>query len=224
MSRTKDSMSEQIDSLLTAIVAEGYPADSNKEIHLLDESSIQIKNVVYRLVENYREGFDFVSFEKRYQDYFDKFDFIVGDWGYEQLRLRGFYQVNQKKVPRDQMIDFLDDYLKEYCNFGCAYFVLAKHDALVKFNQIQKGLPSRKQNRPSKTPVNTLEKAELKVKSLPVLNQGKEMITKNKADKPDAFQIKHNHDRQASKKNKNKKVDSTAINKKKNFVIKQLEK
>ena len=52
-----------------------------------------------------------------------KFDFIVGDWGNDQLRLRGFYQ-DEKAKDSDVKISRLEDYLLEYCNYGCAYFVL----------------------------------------------------------------------------------------------------
>lgn len=131
--QSENSMSGQIESILTDIANESL--EVKKDIHQIDDDHIRIKNQVYQIVSNYREGFKLEAFEQRYQDYFDKFDFIVGDWGYEQLRLRGFYQVNQRKVPRDQTINFLDDYLKEYCNFGCQYFVIAKDSALEKYQQ-----------------------------------------------------------------------------------------
>ncbi|MGO4928965.1 YutD family protein [Fundicoccus sp. Sow4_F4] len=129
----ENSMSGQLEAILTDIANE--TTEITKDIHQIDDDHIQIKNQSYQIVTNYREGFKIDAFEQRYQDFFDKFDFIVGDWGYEQLRLRGFYQVNQRKVPRDQTINFLDDYLKEYCNFGCQYFVIAKDSALEKYQQ-----------------------------------------------------------------------------------------
>lgn len=131
--QTENSMSGQLEAILTDIANE--TTEVKKDIQQIDDEHIQIKNQIYQIVTNYREGFELEAFEQRYQDFFDKFDFIVGDWGYEQLRLRGFYQVNQRKVPRDQTINFLDDYLKEYCNFGCQYFVIAKDSALEKYQQ-----------------------------------------------------------------------------------------
>lgn len=89
----------------------------------------------YTLVMNYRDGFVFDEFHRLYQDYFEKYDYIVGDWAHDKLRLRGFFQVSQRNVPKDRTIDFLDDYLKEYCNFGCAYFVLAKDQSLLEFDK-----------------------------------------------------------------------------------------
>lgn len=88
----------------------------------------------YALVANYHDGFDKEKLAVRFSDILFKYDYIVGDWGYEQLRLKGFYAENNKRAHRDQLINTLQDYLYEYCNFGCAYFVLQrlgapKHEA-----------------------------------------------------------------------------------------------
>ena len=50
-------------------------------------------------------------------------DYIVGDWSNEQLRLRGFYK-DDRPVTDAEKISRLEDYLLEYCSYGCAYFVL----------------------------------------------------------------------------------------------------
>lgn len=44
----------------------------------------------YRLVSDYREGFNAEKLGERYSDVLARYDYIVGDWGYEQLRLKGF--------------------------------------------------------------------------------------------------------------------------------------
>ncbi|MNI59969.1 hypothetical protein D3C73_1151550 [compost metagenome] len=62
----------------------------------------------------------------------DRYDYIIGDWGYSQLRLKGFYRDNHPKVNRDTAISGMVDYINEYCNFGCAYFVLHKLKELPK--------------------------------------------------------------------------------------------
>ncbi|MGD8192076.1 YutD-like domain-containing protein [Brevibacillus ginsengisoli] len=81
---------------------------------------------VYELVDEGRNGWNPEAFKERYSDILDKYDYIVGDWGYSQLRLRGFYENTNKKIPFEQKIVALDEYLQEFCNFGCAYFVLKK--------------------------------------------------------------------------------------------------
>ncbi|MFY0544780.1 YutD family protein [Brevibacillus sp. H7] len=80
----------------------------------------------YEVIEENRDGWNPEAFKERYSDILDKYDYIVGDWGYGQLRLRGFYDNANRKVPFEQRIATLDEYLQEYCNFGCPYFVLKK--------------------------------------------------------------------------------------------------
>jgi len=80
----------------------------------------------YELIENNKEGFQEEALQERYSSILKKYDFIVGDWGYDQLRLKGFYHDYRKNVAFDAKISTLEDYLLEYCNFGCAYFVLQK--------------------------------------------------------------------------------------------------
>ncbi|KRK45145.1 YutD family protein [Dellaglioa algida] len=88
------------------------------------ETRIVIDNRPYDLVSNYRDGFEIEKLTERFSQILTKYDYIVGDWGYDQLRLRGFYKTENKKAYRSQCIDTLEDYLYEYCNFGCSYFVL----------------------------------------------------------------------------------------------------
>ncbi|HBZ81359.1 MAG TPA: DUF1027 domain-containing protein [Brevibacillus sp.] len=80
----------------------------------------------YEVMEENRDGWNPEAFRERYSDILDKYDYIVGDWGYGQLRLRGFYTDANRKVPFEQRIAALDEYLHEFCNFGCPYFVLRK--------------------------------------------------------------------------------------------------
>lgn len=87
---------------------------------------ISINNYSYELVEENREGFNEEAFRARYSDILNKYDYIVGDWGYNQLRLRGFFEDQSQKATFDTKISTISEYLYEYCNFGCAYFVLKR--------------------------------------------------------------------------------------------------
>ena len=86
-------------------------------------TKILTETIEFDLVENFKEGFDIMAFNQRFSDILPKFDYIVGDWGNEQLRLRGFYK-DDKANESEEKISRLEDYLLEYCNYGCAYFVL----------------------------------------------------------------------------------------------------
>ncbi|MEK4426760.1 YutD family protein [Solibacillus sp. FSL K6-1523] len=81
---------------------------------------------VYEVIEDVREGFNEEAFTGRYSDILSKYDYIIGDWGYGQLRLKGFFDDKNQKSTFDTKISTLEDYLYEYCNFGCAYFIVKK--------------------------------------------------------------------------------------------------
>jgi uncharacterized protein YutD len=87
---------------------------------------ICINNTCYELIEENRDGFNEEAFKERYADILNKYDYIVGDWGYNQLRLRGFFDDHNQRASYDTKISTLSEYLYEFCNFGCAYFVLKK--------------------------------------------------------------------------------------------------
>lgn len=89
---------------------------------------IELYGKNYQVIENVKNAYKEDAIKERYSDILKKYDFIVGDWGYDQLRLKGFYKDKNSKASYDTRISSLDDYIFEYCNFGCAYFVLAKID------------------------------------------------------------------------------------------------
>jgi len=82
----------------------------------------------YTLVHEHKNGWNPEAFRDRFSEVLERYDYIVGDWGYNQLRLRGFFRHPQPKAAKDSHISCLSEYINEYCNFGCAYFVLEKID------------------------------------------------------------------------------------------------
>ncbi len=82
----------------------------------------------YSLVHEYKNGWNPEAFRERYSEVLERFDYVVGDWGYNQLRLRGFYRDGHPRANKEFAISNFVDYINEYCNFGCAHFVLAKLD------------------------------------------------------------------------------------------------
>ncbi|MHA3066640.1 YutD family protein [Lacticaseibacillus saniviri] len=131
---------DQIDTLIAP--------ETDQRVVVLGKDLLTIDDRRYQLVENYREAFDREALENRYNDILSKYDYIVGDWGYDQLRLRGFYQPGNRHANHDQVITALEDYLYEYCNFGCAYFVLTRLDA-PKPKHSRNRRPNRSNKRPA---------------------------------------------------------------------------
>ena len=46
----------------------------------------------YEIVKDYKNGYNKDELINKYTDYFKNFDYIVGDWAYGKLRLKGFYE------------------------------------------------------------------------------------------------------------------------------------
>ncbi|MGF0071313.1 YutD family protein [Streptococcus orisratti] len=87
------------------------------------DNYVKSDGIEFVILENVKDAFNATVFSQRYSEILLKYDYIVGDWGNEQLRLKGFYKDN-RDVKKSNRISRLDDYIKEYCNFGCAYFIL----------------------------------------------------------------------------------------------------
>jgi uncharacterized protein YutD len=87
---------------------------------------VSINNVNYEVIENKRDAFNEEKFREKFSEVLSRYDYIVGDISHEQLRLRGFFEDGNPKASFDTKISTLNEYLLEYCNFGCAYFVIKK--------------------------------------------------------------------------------------------------
>ena len=88
---------------------------------------IVLNEIKYELIENVREGFDLEEVKSKATDYFIPYDYIVGDWAYGKLRLKGFYDRNNNKCKQLNNIQLLDKYLKNNCAYNCKYFILKKY-------------------------------------------------------------------------------------------------
>lgn len=84
---------------------------------------IVIENIDYEIIKDYKNGYNKDEFIKKCTDYFYDFDYVVGDWAYGKLRLKGFYDNKNKKCKEINNFDNLDNYLKNNCAFDCSYFV-----------------------------------------------------------------------------------------------------
>lgn len=107
-----------------AVELEFLNEEEDRVVQRLDSETLTLNGDKYKIIEDYREALDLELLEERYSEFLEKYDFIVGDISYDKLRLRGFYEDRNKKVPIDMRISNLEDYLLEYCSFGCKYFVL----------------------------------------------------------------------------------------------------
>ncbi len=87
---------------------------------------IIIDKLSYEIIKDYKNGYNKEEFISKCTDYFYDYDYIVGDWAYGKLRLKGFYNKSNKKCKEINNFDNFNKYLKENCAFDCAYFVAKK--------------------------------------------------------------------------------------------------
>ena len=87
---------------------------------------IEVENQKYELIKDYKNGFNLDEFQNSYTDYFEDYDYVVGDIAYSKLRLKGFYDSQNKKVKEINNYDNLNKYLEEDCAVDCRYFILKK--------------------------------------------------------------------------------------------------
>jgi len=87
---------------------------------------IEVGEFKYSIIENYRDCFDKEEFLNLYTEYFNGFDYIIGDYAYNKLRLKGFYEDGNKKAKDMNKISYKDKYLENNCAYKCRYFILKK--------------------------------------------------------------------------------------------------
>lgn len=86
----------------------------------------EFNDIEYELIENEKEGFDYEVVKEKYTDYFKDYDYILGDWAYGKVRLKGFYESNNKKAKNLNDIKNKQKYLRENCAYQCKWFLLKK--------------------------------------------------------------------------------------------------
>ncbi len=87
---------------------------------------IVINKTNYELVKDNDSVFDKDVFLEKVTDYFEPYDYIFGDYAYDKLRLKGFYDSTNKNVKKINNIKNLDDYIENYCAYGARWFLLKK--------------------------------------------------------------------------------------------------
>ena len=87
---------------------------------------VKTEKYEYEIIKDYRDTFDKEEFLNRYTDFFEIYDYIVGDYAYGKLRLKGFYDDNNNKASNINKYSRVDKYIEENCAYGCKYFIAKK--------------------------------------------------------------------------------------------------
>ena len=91
-----------------------------------NNQQIKLENNTYLVIENTNNCLNFDELKEKYTDYFEAFDYILGDYAYNKLRLKGFCDEKNKKLNKINNIKIKDKYLKEQCAYKCNYFLIKK--------------------------------------------------------------------------------------------------
>ena len=87
---------------------------------------ITINGRKYEVLEEVKDALELELIENLFTDYFDDFDYVVGDFAYGKLRLKGFYESTNAKVSSNNDIKNLKKYIEEKCAYGCRWFEIRK--------------------------------------------------------------------------------------------------
>ena len=83
-------------------------------------------DINYEIIKDYKNGFEDEPTKEKLTDYFINYDYILGDWSYGKLRLKGFNDKENKEFRPINDINKVDEYIKNHCSYECRYFILKK--------------------------------------------------------------------------------------------------
>ena len=92
----------------------------------MQTKEIKLENNNYTVLENKNSCLNLEELEEKYTDYFYDYDYILGDYAYNKLRLKGFCDKQNKKCNNINNISIKDRYLRELCAYDCNYFLIKK--------------------------------------------------------------------------------------------------
>lgn len=87
---------------------------------------IKVLENEYEIIIDNQLSFNLADVEKIITEYFEPYDYILGDYSYGKLRLKGFYDNMNKMVNSVNNFNDVDNYIKCFCAYNCKYFILKK--------------------------------------------------------------------------------------------------
>jgi len=86
---------------------------------------IETEHGEFELVKDESNIFNVLDFNKKFIPLLTKYEYIVGDYFQEILRLKGFHKEDAYRIP---------DYINEYCSLDSNYYILRNPKFNKNFN------------------------------------------------------------------------------------------
>ena len=80
----------------------------------------------YEVIKNYRDALNLDDLQGKITDYFDNFDYILGDYAYGKVRLKGFNDKTNKNFKTINDYSKIGEYIEKNCAYDCRYFILRR--------------------------------------------------------------------------------------------------
>lgn len=91
-------------------------------------TKLVLDGIEYQLIKDYKNALNLEELAEKYTEYFSEFDYVLGDYSYDKLRLKGFCNKNNKNLREINDYENIDKYLENYCSYECRYFIIEKLD------------------------------------------------------------------------------------------------
>ena len=62
--------------------------------------NINLNGIEYLIEKNYKDSINKEELESLFTEHFNQYDYVAGDYSYNKLRLKGFFDTKNKKVQR----------------------------------------------------------------------------------------------------------------------------
>ena len=71
-----------------------------------------------------KENFAYEEVKSLFTDYFQDYDYVLGDYSYGKIRLKGFYDSDNKKAKKINDIKLLPQYLEDgHISFASSHLI-----------------------------------------------------------------------------------------------------
>ncbi len=87
---------------------------------------VKLLDVEYDVLKDENKVFDYDIVANLFTDFFLPYDYVLCDYAYGKLRLKGYYDSSNKKATTINDYSNVEDYIKNYCAYKCKYFILKK--------------------------------------------------------------------------------------------------